>query len=134
MPADDIEELDHLSRQTATAVQSLVAEDAAEAEAPEEFMDPIMSEIMINPVTLPSGINIDLETIRHHMMTDSTDPFNRYACRFGPLAGAPGLRCWWCCLSGVGCPTSSKTKAGESLTGTAWLQGCHHGGRSGAKR
>jgi len=77
LPEDDIEELDHLSIQTATAVQALEAEDAAEAEAPEEFMDPIMSEIMTEPVTLPSGMNIDLATIRHHMMIDETDPFNR---------------------------------------------------------
>jgi len=55
-------------------------------------MDPIMSEIMINPVTLPSGINIDLETIRHHMMTDSTDPFNRAAITEADLVPNDELR------------------------------------------
>ena len=55
-------------------------EDTAEAEAPEEFLDPIMSDIMVDPVTLPSGMNIDLQTIKHHMMTEPTDPFTRCGC------------------------------------------------------
>lgn len=57
--------------------QLLEAEDAAEADAPEEFFDPIMSEIMSDPVMLPSGISMDRETILRHLMSDPTDPFSR---------------------------------------------------------
>ena len=56
---DDIEELEHLSRQTAAAAQDMEAEDTAEADAPEEFLDPIMSDIMLDPVTLPTDMNVD---------------------------------------------------------------------------
>ena len=61
------------------SVQVLEAEDAAEAEAPEEFFDPIMSEIMSDPVTLPSGVSMDRENILRHLMSDPTDPFSRSA-------------------------------------------------------
>ena len=53
-------------------------EDAAEAEAPEEFFDPIMSEIMSDPVNLPSGNVMDRENIMRHLMSDATDPFSRF--------------------------------------------------------
>ena len=88
LPMDDIEELEHLSRQTAAAAQSMEAEAVAEAEAPEEFMDPILSDIMVDPVTLPSGMNVDLQTIKHHMMTESTDPFTRCSSRLLMVMGA----------------------------------------------
>ena len=77
LPADAIDELDQLSLQASAAVHVMEAEDAAEAEAPEEFFDPIMLEIMENPVTLPSGMNVERETILRHMMSDPTDPFSR---------------------------------------------------------
>ena len=77
LPADAIDELDQLSLQASAAVHVMDAEDAAEAEAPEEFFDPIMLEIMENPVTLPSGNNVERETILRHMMSDPTDPFSR---------------------------------------------------------
>lgn len=57
--------------------QALEEEDAAEAEAPEEFFDPITSEIMTDPVTLPSGNVMDRENIMRHLMSDATDPFSR---------------------------------------------------------
>lgn len=45
---------------------------------PDEFLDPLMFDIMQNPVTLPtSKVNIDLSTIKTHLLSDPTDPFNR---------------------------------------------------------
>ncbi|XP_064470704.1 ubiquitin conjugation factor E4 A-like [Ornithodoros turicata] len=60
-----------------TAVDQKQVEDAIN-DAPEEFLDPIMSAIMNDPVTLPSsGIVLDRSTIARHLLSDQTDPFNR---------------------------------------------------------
>lgn len=48
------------------------------AEAPEEFLDPIMSTLMLDPVILPSSRKtVDRSTIARHLLSDQTDPFNR---------------------------------------------------------
>lgn len=53
-------------------------EDLSYNDAPEEFLDPLMYTIMKDPVTLPtSKVNIDRSTIKAHLLSDSTDPFNR---------------------------------------------------------
>ena len=52
-------------------------------DAPDEFIDPLMYTLMKDPVTLPtSKVNIDRSTIRAHLLSDSTDPFNRMPLRF----------------------------------------------------
>lgn len=52
-------------------------EDLA-TEAPEEYLDPIMSHLMTDPVTLPSSLIVcDRSTIARHLLSDQTDPFNR---------------------------------------------------------
>lgn len=48
------------------------------AEAPEHFLDPIMSTLMLDPVILPSSrATVDRSTIARHLLSDQTDPFNR---------------------------------------------------------
>lgn len=48
------------------------------AEAPDHFMDPIMSTLMLDPVILPSSkATVDRSTIARHLLSDQTDPFNR---------------------------------------------------------
>jgi hypothetical protein len=45
---------------------------------PDEFLDPILSNLMRDPVILPtSHVTIDKETIRRHLLSDQSDPFNR---------------------------------------------------------
>eukprot|EP01017_Pseudomicrothorax_dubius_P031121 TRINITY_DN3944_c0_g1_i1.p1 TRINITY_DN3944_c0_g1~~TRINITY_DN3944_c0_g1_i1.p1 ORF type:complete len:776 (-),score=180.37 TRINITY_DN3944_c0_g1_i1:183-2510(-) len=47
-------------------------------EVPEEFIDPIVTEIMTDPVLLPtSNTVVDRLTIIKHLLNDQTDPFNR---------------------------------------------------------
>ncbi|TKA55862.1 hypothetical protein B0A49_10202 [Cryomyces minteri] len=47
-------------------------------EIPDEFLDPLMATLMEDPVILPkSRITIDRSTIRSHLLSDPTDPFNR---------------------------------------------------------
>ncbi|CAB0035642.1 unnamed protein product [Trichogramma brassicae] len=45
---------------------------------PDEFLDPIMSTLMSDPVILPSSKTVvDRQTIARHLLSDQTDPFNR---------------------------------------------------------
>lgn len=46
-------------------------------EIPDEFLDPITSELMQDPVTLPSSQVVDRQTIIRHLLNDPTDPFTR---------------------------------------------------------
>mmetsp|Transcript_22473 Transcript_22473/g.32803 ORF Transcript_22473/g.32803 Transcript_22473/m.32803 type:complete len:1051 (+) Transcript_22473:62-3214(+) len=47
-------------------------------DAPEEFLDPLMSTIMRDPVFLPtSSSTLDRATITQHLLNDEIDPFNR---------------------------------------------------------
>lgn len=47
-------------------------------DAPDEFLDPIMSTLMFDPVVLPSShVTVDRTTIARHLLSDQTDPFNR---------------------------------------------------------
>ncbi|EJC98051.1 uncharacterized protein FOMMEDRAFT_171416 [Fomitiporia mediterranea MF3/22] len=47
-------------------------------EVPDEFLDPLMFTVMRDPVILPSSrISIDRSTIKSHLLSDATDPFNR---------------------------------------------------------
>eukprot|EP00933_Yihiella_yeosuensis_P067688 TRINITY_DN7268_c3_g1_i1.p1 TRINITY_DN7268_c3_g1~~TRINITY_DN7268_c3_g1_i1.p1 ORF type:complete len:956 (-),score=207.10 TRINITY_DN7268_c3_g1_i1:143-2755(-) len=50
----------------------------ANVDIPDEFLDPIMSEIMVDPVLLPTSQNImDRRVIERHIMSNDDDPFNR---------------------------------------------------------
>jgi len=52
--------------------------DIDEDDIPSEFMDPIMSHLMKDPVKLPSSGNVvDRSTIARILLTDGKDPFNR---------------------------------------------------------
>jgi len=47
-------------------------------EIPDEFLDPLMFTLMEDPIILPmSRQTMDRSTIRSHLLSDPTDPFNR---------------------------------------------------------
>lgn len=47
-------------------------------DAPDEFLDPVMATLMVDPVMLPSSQTVvDRLTIKKHLMNDPSDPFNR---------------------------------------------------------
>lgn len=47
-------------------------------EVPDELLDPLMYTLMEDPVILPgSRVTIDRSTIKAHLLSDPTDPFNR---------------------------------------------------------
>ncbi|QLL31618.1 hypothetical protein HG536_0B04820 [Torulaspora globosa] len=68
-------------------------EDLNYGDAPEEFLDPLMYTIMKDPVTLPtSKVNIDRSTIKAHLLSDSTDPFNRMPLKLEQVVPNEDLR------------------------------------------
>uniref|UniRef100_A0ACD5V2A9 Uncharacterized protein n=1 Tax=Avena sativa TaxID=4498 RepID=A0ACD5V2A9_AVESA len=61
----------------ATASEAMDAE-AILGDIPDEFLDPIQYTLMEDPVILPSSrVTIDRPVIVRHLLSDSTDPFNR---------------------------------------------------------
>lgn len=65
----------------AKAEENRLIEESEElelGEVPDEFLDPLMFTVMEDPVILPSSkISIDRSTIKAHLLSDATDPFNR---------------------------------------------------------
>ena len=49
-------------------------------EIPDEYLDPVTAELMVDPVRLPSGHHMDRATITRHLLSDETDPFSRARC------------------------------------------------------
>lgn len=62
-------------------------------EIPDDFLDPLMATLMEDPVILPSSKNvIDRSTIRSHLLSDPTDPFNRVPLKIEDVL--PGKICF----------------------------------------
>lgn len=60
---------------------------------PDEFLDPILQDIMLDPVLLPtSGIIIDRKNIERHLMSEPNDPFNRAPLTKEQLVPQPELQ------------------------------------------
>ncbi|CAE6469063.1 ubiquitin conjugation factor E4 B [Rhizoctonia solani] len=56
----------------------LIEQEDDLGDAPDEFMDPLMYTLMRDPVKLPSSkATVDRSTIKAHLLSDTTDPFNR---------------------------------------------------------
>jgi len=67
-----------LGRNVQEAKTLMEQEEADLGEAPDEFTDPITADLMSDPVILPLSKNtVDRATIRSHLLSDPTDPFNR---------------------------------------------------------
>ncbi|XP_060534633.1 ubiquitin conjugation factor E4 A [Cylas formicarius] len=73
-----IGELKEVADKVAEKAKEYKASEEAMMEAPDHFLDPIMSTLMTDPVTLPSSKQVvDRTTIARHLLSDQTDPFNR---------------------------------------------------------
>ncbi|XP_050300790.1 ubiquitin conjugation factor E4 A [Anthonomus grandis grandis] len=71
-------EIKDIAEKVARKAEEHKANEEAMAEAPEHFLDPIMSTLMTDPVQLPSSKQIvDRTTIARHLLSDQSDPFNR---------------------------------------------------------
>lgn len=68
----------HLAQKAAAAAAGAAAADDDAADAPDEFLDPIMASLMTDPVVLPtSGTRVDRSVIRAILLATPQDPFNR---------------------------------------------------------
>ncbi|CCA73755.1 related to UFD2-ubiquitin fusion degradation protein [Serendipita indica DSM 11827] len=73
------EELETFAKFAENVEATRLAMDEEEiTDYPEEFEDPLMATIMKDPVILPSSKTVvDMSTIKSHLLSDPTDPFNR---------------------------------------------------------
>ncbi|XP_052197991.1 probable ubiquitin conjugation factor E4 [Diospyros lotus] len=73
-----IQEFIELGAKAQAAASEAMDAEAALGEIPDEFLDPIQYTLMKDPVILPSSrITVDRPVIQRHLLSDSTDPFNR---------------------------------------------------------
>lgn len=77
-PEDEVNKLlEFLDRCQKVVRDDLEAEEEM-GDVPDEFLDPLMFTLMEDPVILPSShTTVDRSTITSHLLSDSTDPFNR---------------------------------------------------------
>uniref|UniRef100_A0A7N0V4J4 RING-type E3 ubiquitin transferase n=1 Tax=Kalanchoe fedtschenkoi TaxID=63787 RepID=A0A7N0V4J4_KALFE len=67
-----------LGKKAKIAASEAMDTEEALGEIPDEFLDPIQYTLMKDPVILPSSrITLDRHVITRHLLSDSTDPFNR---------------------------------------------------------
>ncbi|KAK3819761.1 MAG: ubiquitin elongating factor core-domain-containing protein [Benniella sp.] len=79
---DEIAKLNRLVQKVQDVRQQEAEDEEELGEVPEEFLDPLLYTLMEDPVLLPtSNISIDRSTIKSHLLSDATDPFNRMPLR-----------------------------------------------------
>ncbi|MCH82118.1 putative ubiquitin conjugation factor E4-like [Trifolium medium] len=73
-----IQEFIQLGAKAKVAASEAMDAEATLGEIPDEFLDPIQYTLMKDPVILPSSrTTVDRPVIQRHLLSDSTDPFNR---------------------------------------------------------
>jgi ubiquitin conjugation factor E4 B len=73
-----IKEFMQLAGKAKAAASEAMDAEAILGDIPDEFLDPIQYTLMKDPVILPSSkVTIDRPVIIRHLLSDSTDPFNR---------------------------------------------------------
>ncbi|XP_077163239.1 ubiquitin conjugation factor E4 A isoform X2 [Paroedura picta] len=77
-PGDMIVAFSNLAERIKSLADRQQREEETYSDACDEFLDPIMSTLMTDPVLLPSSrVTVDRSTIARHLLSDQTDPFNR---------------------------------------------------------
>ncbi|KAH9817379.1 Ubiquitin elongating factor core [Teratosphaeria destructans] len=78
MAPAEIEKWTSLGDRVAAFKAAEEEEEADLGEVPDEFLDPLLADLMTDPVILPTSKNtVDRATIRSHLLSDPNDPFNR---------------------------------------------------------
>lgn len=73
----DMQRWEKLKKRFLAAKQELDQAELDLGEVPAEFEDPIMGDLMRDPVLLPSKHIVDRSTIVQHLLSDPKDPFTR---------------------------------------------------------
>ncbi|KAI8362010.1 ubiquitin elongating factor core-domain-containing protein [Mortierella sp. GBAus27b] len=90
---DEIAKLNTLVQKVQAVRQQEALDEEEMGEIPDEFLDPLLFTLMEDPVLLPtSNISIDRSTIKSHLLSDSTDPFNRAPLSIGDVIDNVELR------------------------------------------
>ncbi|KAL3427699.1 ubiquitin conjugation factor e4 b [Phlyctema vagabunda] len=80
--AEDMQKWETLKHKFKLAKQIEEEEEEDMGEIPDELMDPITGDIFQDPVILPmSKATLSRATIRQHLLSDGTDPYNRQPMR-----------------------------------------------------
>ncbi|KAJ2754923.1 Ubiquitin conjugation factor E4 [Coemansia pectinata] len=67
--------------------------DYLESVAPDEYLDPLLASLILDPVRLPTSGNImDLSAIKGQLLSDPRDPFNRAPLTIDMLEPMPELK------------------------------------------
>lgn len=75
---DMIAEMIEFAAKVRTIDRQMKENDEALANPPDEFLDPILSILMRDPVILPSSkVVVDRSTISRHLLSEQFDPFCR---------------------------------------------------------
>lgn len=90
----DFEKLENLIKITKqTGVNEQELDELLGYDGPPEFYCPISSEIMREPVLLPTSNTIcDFNTIKRHLLNAEHDPFNRAPLKITDLKEVPELK------------------------------------------
>lgn len=76
--SDELRVWDQLAAKVAATKAAEEQEEEDLGEVPDEYLDPLLAELMTDPVILPaSRVTVDRATIRSHLLSDPNDPFNR---------------------------------------------------------
>ena len=74
----DVEKFRVLTKRTHDIAVANLKKDEDYEDAPDEFIDPMMCELMEDPVLLPTSGNVmDRKHITRHLLSTPNDPFNR---------------------------------------------------------
>eukprot|EP01066_Platyproteum_vivax_P013309 Platyproteum_vivax@DN6034_c0_g1_i3.p1 len=87
-----LEEFNGLAQRLHTLASEKEEVDAALADAPDEFLDPLTQEVMQDPVQLPSGNIVDHKTIVIHLANQPYDPFSRQPLTTKDVVPQPELK------------------------------------------
>jgi len=92
LPSASLATFEALCRRCIEAQGEMVDEEEELGDIPDEFLDEITSEIMTDPVRLPSGNLVDRATISRHLLSNETNPFTRQKLTADMLKDAPEVK------------------------------------------
>lgn len=92
LKGESLEALEKLPDLVRHESQAVAADEELLQDAPDEFLDEILSSFMKDPVILPSGHFVDRSTITQHLLNDPIDPFNRTAMTVDDIKPATELK------------------------------------------
>ncbi|KAK3314615.1 ubiquitin elongating factor core-domain-containing protein [Apodospora peruviana] len=91
-PEEELVAWDNLRKKFEQAKFELDRAELDYGDAPAEFEDPIMGDLMKDPVILPSRHVVDRSTIIQHLLSDPKDPFTRQPMKIEDVVADEDLR------------------------------------------